>query len=91
MLPVDATVADDHSKWGVKFQQREERGQVEGRGYGPCDVARPRVETRCEYFQIRILLILMLMGSHCHCTTGMRWVGEDELETFTRDRRCDLW
>ena len=41
MLPVDATVADDHPKWGVELQQREERGQVEGGGDGACDVARP--------------------------------------------------
>ena len=50
MLPVDATVADDHPKWGVELQQREECGQVEGRGDGARDVACPRVETRCEYF-----------------------------------------
>ena len=40
MLPVDATVADDHPKWGVELQQREERGQVEGGGDGAGDVAR---------------------------------------------------
>ena len=45
MLPVDATVADDHPKWGVELQQREERGQVEGGGDGARDVTRPVVKT----------------------------------------------